>query len=117
MKGSKEKLVKSCFKDIVVRDRGTHLVIHNRTPHPARVGQRRIPRSIAVVRKTDLETYQAMSDELNRFLSPEDFPHDLFGDGGVVDSTLTLANWEANTTAPSGETGISHLIKGPLFDL
>ncbi len=93
---------------------------------PPKVTAGRVPKRLRL-RVSDTATTGMIEDSLRRIMSQPTFPNHLFvhqsvsdGDSnlcGPIVSERSLVEWEASASAgPSGEVGVSHYLKGALFD-
>ncbi|WVR09825.1 hypothetical protein IAU60_006901 [Kwoniella sp. DSM 27419] len=81
---------------------------------PERIKFDRVPSTYEVVMPRIIlpPLHRALEQALRR----PDFPDRLFKPGGAVACAKSLYDWEVTAYQPSGETGVSHILKSVLFD-
>ncbi len=84
---------------------------------PAKVSDGRVPGRFKVRALSSMGGFTALKRALRTWINSETFPSHLFGENGELRPIRKLAEWEAQTSTPSGEAGLSHFIKTSIFDL
>lgn len=82
----------------------------------SRVTTGRVPDRFTMRPIMSMDGYKPLVSALQAYVRGRNFPETLFGPNGAITKTRDLAKYEANTAAPSGESGVSHYMKTAIFD-